>query len=82
MPFSKCAGKSFVFKICRRKMCRFRVNGRPIRHIFHRFQNVPASCERCLNVVCMTHRFKYTVSVGLAKNHPCCDTLFALEESS
>ena len=32
-------------------MCRFRVNGRPIRHIFHRFQNVPAknvlfSCER------------------------------------
>ena len=25
-----------------------RVNGRPIRHIFHRFQNVPASCERSL----------------------------------
>ena len=22
----------------------------PIRHIFHRFQNVPASCERCLNL--------------------------------
>ena len=27
-------------------MCRFRVNGRPIRRIFHRFQNAPASCER------------------------------------
>ena len=44
VPFSK----STVFKICRQKMCRFRVNGRPIRHIFHRFQNVPASCERSL----------------------------------
>ena len=43
-PFSK----STVFKLCRQKMCRFRVNGRPIRHIFHRFQNVPASCERSL----------------------------------
>ena len=29
--------KSTVFKICRQKMCRFRVNGRPIRQIFHRF---------------------------------------------
>ena len=44
VPFSK----STVFKICRQKMCRFRVNGRPIRPIFHRFQNVPASCERSL----------------------------------
>ena len=44
VPFSK----SIVFEICRQKMCRFRVNGRPIRHIFHRFQNVPASCERSL----------------------------------
>ena len=33
--------KSTIFKICRQKMCRFRVSGRPIRHIFHRFQNVP-----------------------------------------
>ena len=41
VPFSK----STVFKICRQKICRFHVNGRPIRHIFHRFQNVPASCE-------------------------------------
>ena len=32
-------------------MYRFRVNGRPIRHIFHRFQNVPASCKRSLNAV-------------------------------
>ena len=47
-PFSK----STVFKICRQKMCRFRVNGRPIRRIFHRFQNVPASCERSL--ICKT----------------------------
>ena len=31
------------------KMCRFRVNGRPIRHIFHRFQNVPPSCENSLS---------------------------------
>ena len=46
VPFSK----STVFKICRQKMCRFRVNGRPIRRIFHRFQNLPASCERSLNL--------------------------------
>ena len=45
VPFSK----STVFKICRQKMCHFRVNGRPIRQIFHRFQNVPASCERSLS---------------------------------
>ena len=41
--------KSTIFEIYRQKMCRFRVNGRPIRHIFHRFQNVQASCERNLN---------------------------------
>ena len=45
VPFSK----STVFKIYRQKMCRFRVNGRPIRRIFDRFQNVPASCERSLS---------------------------------
>ena len=28
----------------------FCVNWRPIRHIFHRFQNVPASCERNLSL--------------------------------
>ena len=39
VPFSK----STVFKICRQKLCCFRVNGRHIRHIIHRFQNVPAS---------------------------------------
>ena len=44
VPFSK----STVFKMCRQKMCLFRVNGRPIRHAFHHFQNVPASCERGL----------------------------------
>ena len=46
VPFSK----STVFKICRQIMCRFRVNRRPIRHIFCRFQNVPASCERSLSI--------------------------------
>ena len=40
--------KSTVFKMCRQKGCRFRVNRRPISHIFHRFQNVSASCERSL----------------------------------
>ena len=47
-PFSK----STVFKICRQEMCCFRMNGRPIRRIFHRFQNVPASCERSLSCFC------------------------------
>ena len=41
--------KSTVFEICRQKMCHFRVNGRPIHHIFHRFQNVLASCEHSLS---------------------------------
>ena len=41
----RCWFKNSVFKIYRFqnlpvKMCRFRVNGRPIRHILHRFQNV------------------------------------------
>ena len=40
LPFSK----STVFKMCRQKC--FRLNGRPILHIFYRFQKVPASCER------------------------------------
>ena len=55
MLFPKCTGYSSVFKIYRfqnltQKMCRFRVNGRPIRHISNRFQNVPASCERSLSL--------------------------------
>ena len=49
MPVRAPFSKSTVFEICRQKMCRFRVNRRPIRRIFHRFQNVPASCERSLN---------------------------------
>ena len=57
VPFSK----STVFKICRQKMCRFRVNRRPIRRIFHRFQNVPASCERSLKGIlphnALSHNF-------------------------
>ena len=41
--------KSTVFKMCRQKMCLFIVNGRLVRHSFHRFQNVPASCEHGLS---------------------------------
>ena len=48
MPIRVPFSKSTAFKICRQNMCRFRVNRRPIRQIFHRFQNVPASCERSL----------------------------------
>ena len=39
LPFSKCAGKNMPFS-CEREA---------ISHIFHRFQNVPASCERGLS---------------------------------
>ena len=56
-PFSKCAGKNVPFSCereayrsyfspfskCAGKICRLRVNGRPIGHIFRRFQNVLAS---------------------------------------
>ena len=44
VPFSR----STVFKIGMQKVCRFRVNWRPIRHIFECFQNLPASCKRSL----------------------------------
>ena len=50
VPFSKPT----VFKLCRQKMCRFRVNGRSIRRIFHCFQNVPASYERSLRILHQT----------------------------
>ena len=40
--------KSTVFKISWQKCAVFRVNGRPICHIFHRFQNSPVSCESSL----------------------------------
>ena len=40
--------KSTVFEVCRRNVCCFRVNGRPIRHNFYLFQKVPASCKRSL----------------------------------
>ena len=48
MPVRVLLSKSTAFEVCRQKMCRFRLNRRPIRHIFHRFQNVPASCEHSL----------------------------------
>ena len=47
VPFSK----STVFIIRRQKMCRFCVNGMPIRHIFHCVQTVPAWGERSLSFV-------------------------------
>ena len=50
MPVRVLLSKPLVFEICWQKMCCFRVNGRPIRHIFHRFQNFPASCERNFNL--------------------------------
>ena len=70
MPFPKCAGYSFVFKIYRFqnrlvKMCRFRVNGRPIRQIFHRFQYVPALCERSLTSLRL---LRATEKYGVPKN--------------
>ena len=60
VPFSK----STVFKICRQKMCGFRVNRRPIRRIFHRFQNVPASCERSLNLVILAARINEALTAS------------------
>ena len=42
MPFSKFT----VSKICWQKIYRFRVIGRPVRHIFHCFLNLLASGER------------------------------------
>ena len=57
VPFSK----STVFKICRQKMCRFLVNGRPIRRIFHRFQ----MCWHCVNAVQNKQR-KEIIIAGVA----------------
>ena len=50
MPIRVPFSKSTVFKISRQIMCRFRVDWRPVRHIFYHFQNVPASCEHSLNL--------------------------------
>ena len=50
MPFPKCAGQSSVFEIYRfQNLPAKNVPFSPIRHSFHRFQNVPASCERGLD---------------------------------
>ena len=38
----------FRFQNLPGKLCRFRVTGKPIRHLLHHFQNVPASYERSL----------------------------------
>ena len=66
VPFSK----STVFKICRQNMCRFRVNGRPTLHIFHRFQNMPASCERSL-ILCFFFTCFYLFLISLLSFIPC-----------
>ena len=68
MPVTVPFSKSTVFKICRQKMCRFRVNRRPIRRIFHRFQNVPASGERSLKQMCFSeflYLFSFHIEIGL-----------------
>ena len=49
MPIRVPFSKYIVFKTCRQKKCCFRVSGRSIRQIFHRFQNMTASCERSLS---------------------------------
>ena len=48
-------------------MCRFRVNRRPIRQIFCRFQNVPASCERSLN--CLSFSETYATTLKFDHKH-------------
>ena len=72
MLFPNCTGYSSVFKlyrfkICRQKIYRFRVNWRPIRHIFHRLQKVPASCERCLSFLNLSDFRIFRVSYGYVK---------------
>ena len=61
VPVSVPFSKSTVFEICRQKMCRFPVNRRPIRRIFHRFQNVPPSCE---NAVLVKSNFSVSLAQG------------------
>ena len=65
MPVTVPFSKSTVFKICRQKMCRFRVNGRPIRRIFHRFQNVPASCERSLSLYVKGNGHRVAICISM-----------------
>ena len=48
VPFSK----STVLKIYQQIMCRFRMNGKPIGHIFRHFKNMLASCECRLKEIC------------------------------
>ena len=53
VSFSNSAKESSIFqiygfKICWQKICGFRMKGRPIRHIFRRFQNLPVTCQRGL----------------------------------
>ena len=47
MPFQNVPVR-LPFQNLPAKRCRFRGNGRPIRHIFDRFQNMPASSESSL----------------------------------
>ena len=48
VPVRVTFSKSTVFQICRQRIYCFHLNERPIRHIFHYFQNVQALCERNL----------------------------------
>ena len=68
VPVRVPSSKSTVFTICRQKMCRFRVEGRPISYIFHHFQNLPASCERSLSVTYVSGTSQYKIRFGLILN--------------
>ena len=42
--------KVYRFRKLPAKMCRFRLNWRPVHNYFHRFQSVPTPCDRSLRL--------------------------------
>ena len=62
VPVRVSFSKSTVFEICRHKMCRFRVNGRPVHHILYRFQNLLAPSECSLK---QTYAYHYHFPIFL-----------------
>ena len=91
VPVRVTFSKSTVFKICRQKLCRFRLNGRPIRRIFHHFQIVPLSCKRSLRYLLVqpvdffklqfhNKLFSYAghyAKVNIVRYHPCASGVLA-----
>ena len=53
-------------------MSRFRVIRRPNRHIFHPFQNVPASCERSHVSINMTSSSIFATTLKKSHIQRCC----------